>query len=529
MTNESLEILVPQNQLPVLAKAIQEGLEVSIGARATSTHDHSKDEQVTTARAKVVELRNLDKTLPLLLASMKGSSKFFRQEALRYELEGGAFNGTCNILRSDDWFETYQKNVVENLLYSLDITYILRLYISFIGQVNNRRTNTMFLRYIYGQGPVQWIKYRTKINRILRYIYGKKKYAKLIGIAETLKTPTVLMATADRDLFDKEVMKYSDNSTDLMVDLLLFANRKLKGSDQELLKDYFKMFTTSDRKTFFKLAANFDKTMIMGIISSGNNPLFDSFYKEEDGKKVLRDIVKKEVMKSNKVTSDEKKLRETRKRKSLGLKSTSVSASKVSAEALYKTEMAGATDKKVKQAKKAKIKANKIDLPYNKIGIILDTSLSSAGGRDSQNTILALSKYVKDVLKASVKKATVEKTQGSNTNLCEAYVNLMIESGGDIDALFVVSDGYENAPYEGALNDLLGVTFDKLGRMFPVIHCNPIVSAEMKASTRKLGAEVVTMAITDPVQIESQMNSHLLLLDTRAYLKKEYSKLLNLN
>ena len=88
------------------------------------------------------------------------------------------------------------------------------------------------------------------------------------------------------------------------------------------------------------------------------------------------------------------------------------------------------------------------------------------------------------------------------------------------DAIFIITDGYENA-YDGLTNEVISIWQAESQRNIPMFQISPITSAEMSANVRKLGNNVVTMAISNPVALQPQINARLLEIDTKRWLENQ--------
>ena len=161
---------------------------------------------------------------------------------------------------------------------------------------------------------------------------------------------------------------------------------------------------------------------------------------------------------------------------------------------------------------------------YQNIGIVLDNSNSMRGHKqESKNTPKAVANFTARVLGKSATKATVVTTEGLSTDLATAFVDLLRkeeEIGSDFDAIFFLTDGYENV-YDGLTNEVLSVYFEATGRNTPVFQVSPITGAEMGGNVRKLGETVVTMAINNPSALQPQITARLLEVDTKRWLENQ--------
>ena len=88
------------------------------------------------------------------------------------------------------------------------------------------------------------------------------------------------------------------------------------------------------------------------------------------------------------------------------------------------------------------------------------------------------------------------------------------------DAIFILTDGYENA-YDGLTNEVISIWKTETGNVTPIFQISPITGAETGGNVRALGAGVVTMAINNPIAIQTQINARLLEIDTKRWLENQ--------
>lgn len=509
-------IIASETRLAQYAKAVKEGLELSSGARSSSTYYHTKKDQIEAIRKKVESLYNVDKAIPLLLASLDDSTLFFRQEVVRNELAKGALNGPQGIVSPSIWIDNKMQEVIVNhIIESLPITYTLRLFSSFKRSVNNSRTSGKIKKWVLANlNDFTAMKYSNGFKDILKHSLGKYKYSAIMRDLHAHLNGSPHNASK----LQNQIFKYFPGSSEDCAKLLLFVDGS---GDHELYKNmkhtgaFHKAKRARTKDTFLKYAELLDTSVALGIISKTENSLFDSF-KESDGK--LKASIKGEILSRAKTMSDDQKVRtKSLQEKTSGKVRTDVDYSKVQTETLYKTEG-------VEIERKVRAKEDKISLPYTRIGVIQDISLSNRGGKDSKGTPAAVIEHLVNVLRESCSNVVVEQTVTTQTDLTKPFVNI-IKVDPTVEAIFVLSDGYENFPYEGCLSDM--VEKYRKNNDVQVIHCSPYVSAEMKAQARSLGDNIISMAVNKPSQISTQMEARLLDFNPKVYFQKQFEKYLN--
>lgn len=507
-------IVASTKKLTNYARTLREGLEVSSGARSTSTYYHSKDEQRAAIRRKVIELYRVDKSIPLLLASLEDATHYFRQEVLLQELRSGAFEGPQAIVHPEKWIDAgIQDNVIDHILSKLPFTYVLRFFVSLKKEkVNNARTRGRMIRWVIGNlNDFSAMKYRNKMRQALLHAYGVNKYLKIVSEVEKYLTDQ----PNDHQLLNREVFRHSDLSPNDVARFLAFVERKGERAwygDTKFIKAFYDACHARTEDEFFAAAEHLDNDVARGIVSNDGicNPLFKEFY---EGGKLKKSFTAKLLQNSKTMTDDQKVRTKDLQKRSGSVVRADVDYSKVSTETLYKTEG-------VLSQRDIRAKEDKIELPYRNIGIIVDKSLSNRGGQDSKGTPAAIIEHLEKTLLASVNYASVAYTSENQTDLSKPLVEI-IDADPTVEAIFVLSDGYENYPYEGCFSDLMKRLPD-----VQAIHCSPYVSAEMKAQARSLGENVISLAINKPSQITTQMQARLLDFDPRQYFENQFSRFL---
>jgi hypothetical protein len=77
---------------------------------------------------------------------------------------------------------------------------------------------------------------------------------------------------------------------------------------------------------------------------------------------------------------------------------------------------------------------------------------------------------------------------------------LLIVLEAEPDAVFVISDGYENAP-AGRFEEVLHLVRNQAKIDTPVYHLNPVAASESKLGVKQLSKDVSVMAVSNPESI----------------------------
>ena len=135
--------------------------------------------------------------------------------------------------------------------------------------------------------------------------------------------------------------------------------------------------------------------------------------------------------------------------------------------------------------------------------ILVDTSESMKGNKTQALRPMAISLATRDVLAASAANVHIRYTgpqpdtkalpqPAGNTDLASELLHLL-ES--ELDAVFIVTDGYENTP-SGRLADLLDLV-RSIGITTPVFQVSPVMAAEA-GGLRRLSKDISVLPVGAP-------------------------------
>lgn len=523
-------LVLAQEKLLTIRKGLVDGLTLASGAKSSATYYHSRDEQNIAIRNAVDKLYNQSKELPLILANQKGVTGKFIQEVLANEFEHTYNGGSLNIINPIDWYDNgLSDKAILGALYNLNengIPYVLRLFTDLKKRgINNERMRKIVLGYLWGHPNAEFnaLKYRNKIGKVLKHIYGVRRTSILLSIAEKVVRTHIWQNEGEHNIYNSLVGKYDGGcNEDRALKILLFIFKKgdsymYDSIEFPLLGEYFK--ATEDVTSVDKVP----EEVLIGLISNKKHPQYDQMWSTKLKKEATKAIFRKKV----KVTSVNQQVRQTKSTAKLGVTKTVNVGAATDYMALYKTGYETTFTPELTTAINDLAKKKRInDFPYNNIGIIVDRSPSMKGHkRESKNTPRAIVDFTSRVLHYSSKNTVIEKTIGEATDLATSFIEVMKREGENkYDAIFFLTDGYENV-YEGLTNEVVTTYMSESGRFIPTFQISPIVGAEMEANVRPLGDEIVKLAISSPQALMPQINARLLEVDTKRWLENQVSLL----
>jgi hypothetical protein len=521
------DLVLTQKMLGTIQKSLIDGLTIASAAKGSATYYHKKDEQLKAIQAQIRSMYNLSKELPLIVANQKGATGQFISEVLLNEFKNTLRGGANHIVNPIDWYDNGLSDKAVlcalNNLGENGLPYILRLFIALKdAKVNNERSRKIMLGYIWGQDNLEFyaMKYRNKIGKALRHIYGRKITSILVTIArKQLTYPSGISTEKEAKIVNEHILRYTNADPAKVFRLFLFImkrneNVEYRASEFPLLSEYEK--ATVD----ITGVKTVPEEVLLGLVSSIRHPQYHIMW----ATKLQREATKALIRKNTEVTSVNQQVRQTKSTAKLGVEKTVDYEKATDFLALYKTGYENGFTREIGVAIDKLAESKKIaGFFYQNIGIVIDESNSMSGHKqESKNTPRAIADFTSKVLVRSANSAMIVRTKDEVTDLATSFIELLKRENPSkpFDAIFILTDGYENA-YDGLTNEVISIWKAESGRNIPIFQISPIVGAEMAANVRKLGAGVVTMAINNPVALQPQINARLLEIDTKRWLENQ--------
>lgn len=524
------KLVLTNNMLSNVKQSLIDGLTVASGAKSSATYYHGKDEQMKAIQTQIKSLYKLSKELPLIIATQKGATGQFVSEVLLNEFKNTLKGGACNIVNPIDWYDRglSDKAVLSalNNLGESGLPYVLRLFIAMKNaRVNNERSRKIILGFVWGQENLEFyaMKYRNKIADVLRHVYGKKMTSVLLSIAQkqvNLDGANLMGSEKEMNISNDHILRYFNGNSLKAFKLLLFIFKKDDGvtfdaTEFPLLSEYQKA------KTDITGIKTVPEEVLLGLVSNVRHPQYHTMWSTDIQREATKALIRKNV----EVTSVNQQVRQTKSTAKLGVEKRVELEKATDYLALYKTGYETRFTDEILTAIDKLAEKKKIDgFFYSNIGIIVDRSNSMEGHKaESKNTPKAIADFTAKVLsKSATNSCIIHYTEGEVTDLASSFIELLKaeNASNPYDAIFILTDGYENA-YDGMTNEVISIWQGETGRNIPMFQISPIVSAEMGANVRKLGQNVVTMALNNPSALQPQINARLLEIDTKRWLENQ--------
>lgn len=419
---------------------------------------------------------------------MGGVTEFTQQVGI-YSLLANQRDGAISFMDSP-----LENMVVNQLLAAMRPPKVFDLFLTLRKQrLTGQRSKHFILKYILNSNklPFWSVKYRRKLQLILTHAWGQH----LTAILTKLLSKRLLMEREKKILADNILAYTKDTNKEAVYDCVAFILRSSRTPRLTVLKAY------EESKTNLDAGSILPYETLEGLRST--------FHKSVEKGKVL-EITKGTLTTKQKQTFQRKGTKENVKVEWDPRTANLVDLVRYCYEQGVTDELWTTIDFKAKA-----IARNLPDL--GNIQIILDTSLSMRGSGTQLMRPISIGYAVAQVLTqaATACNAVGDFPQPTGeTALAGKLVEALAK--GDIDGVFIISDGYENAP-AGRIAEVMGQV-RKMGITIPVYHINPTMASEA-SGVRKLSNDIRVMPISNPSSLSSAFMDNLLHTDVVAALE----------
>jgi hypothetical protein len=450
-----------------------------------ATHYNTKEELAAMSEKEHRNMFSIDRSIYGCIACLPGTTDISKMKVVTNLLgisweHGSDFQVTTPILTIEQ-----ERLIIDHLVSTLPPNRMINLFASFEdSRVNNTRMRKTVLPFILNSGSLGWwaVKYRSKLKTVLSHCWGKKMTSVIVSIiGKRAKTQK------ENDILDSFIGKYIVIVEKTKRKAIFECLRFIFSVGDNFTNHLFVNFHAS--KTDFSKAKGLPKEVIEGI-RAAYHPTLD----------------KAETLKvaESSMTNKEKRLVQNQAVKT-GVKIEWDPKTQPLVELFiygFKMGFTNAIHDAILQ--KSDRAGQALPFTYDKVGIICDDSFSMSGSEDQKLKALAISYATVETLKGVGSTTLVASTSGrrpsytnspmGESNLAKPLLKLLKR---DVDVIFVVSDGYENAP-EGRFGEVLKIARDKAGVTTPVYHFNPVGAAESKVAVKRLSNDVPVTPVTNP-------------------------------
>jgi len=489
-----------KKKLAQLAEGVMDLLNLSGVDMNRATHYNSKEEMEQVRKDLHRRVFELDRSIYGCLFCLPGVTDFARQKAVHAMLGNPwGSNGHDGVLTID-----HERKILDYLVDELQANRKLNLFVDLKdGRVNNTRTRNTILRHILNNKNLElWsVKYRQKLNKIFEHAWSVRG----VGILRNILLKK-RRTQKDKDILASRIDFYlTPISIRRKMDIYKYVSFAIGNTDE----DFPLALIYNKAKVKLEDGAKLPPEILEGIRSTYHPT-------------VSRGTVLKATEKT--MTSTQKRLvQKSAKKAGVKVKFDPFQANMVELY-IYAFEMGGSRELSKALAVKAQKAAASLPFHFDKIGIVVDDSFSMSGAQDQKLRPLAVTLATKDMLIYAGDTHVTRSVSNSDahmvgnckvrpsggTDLATPFLDVLNE---DPDAIFVISDGYENQP-SGRFAEVL-MLVREIGINTPVYHINPVSAAESKGVLRTLSKEVPVLPINNPQTIGLTMFKAMLETDPK--------------
>ncbi len=462
--------------------ALEQFLNTATTSMGRGTFHNQKEAIESAVKLSHNQLMAVDRGVYALAACLEGTTDYNRQQVILQLLQ------TPKDSQPSVLSEASEYQVLSSLLISLPPQRVFKLYgILREQRVNNARTRRLLLTFLLNQKQVVFwsVKYRRKCRDALQHVLGQRKASIVRSI---LAKPLDDQTDKEKAIVKTQLIRFIEPSSHLqsVLEAVSFA----LGNDQFAGKGFRAPILKArvQAKDDWQAAANLPYEVAEGLRST--------YHKETvSAKDTLR-------VTANSLGKTQAKVLQ-RKAQQEGAQVSFNPANYDAIELyLYAFEQ-GMTDAiALALQDKAKYAAQRLTMSANRIAIVVDASQSMFGHNTQALRPLAITLALRDVLSACAETASVHLCGGRTaqhpllvrpsgaTNLAEALVEALQTQ---LDAVFILSDGYENAP-AGRVDEVIRIAQTQLQLSTSFYHINPVPAQEAQG-VRQLSERMEPWAV----------------------------------
>jgi hypothetical protein len=472
-------------------------LDVASTSLGRATHYNSREQQEAAERSNHAQLFGFDRDLYALMLLVPGISDRARQLGIR-TLLGNPRNEAAGMLDVEG-----ERAVIELMVANLPPQRMLKLFAGMADKagdrVNNARTRKLILRTLLSSPRLElWaVKYRSKVRDVLVHAWGRKTASFLRRV---LSTPVAGCSVEDQRALARHIGKYAGRNARIARECVGFV----LGATLEPTLPLLVAFSAA--KHDLAAGAKLPLEVLEGIRSS-HHPQVDRRTLLALGKGTLTKTQRKQVQ---------------REANQAGVEVAMDPRDYAAVELYVYSYAMGVTDDiaaaLVAHGRRA---AAEFPVRYARIGVLVDASGSMVGHATQALRPMAVALALRDMLQAvgdshrtiycggefraedharlsspsALGFAGLCRPAGE-TALAEGLLELLdVDEAQRPEAIYVISDGYENAP-AGRFSEVL-LALRGMGIEIPIYHLCPVFAAEARG-IRSLGEGLVAMPVARP-------------------------------
>lgn len=412
-------------------------LDLAGTATGRATYYDSKEDQLKAERLLHQEVFNLDRGIYGVCLALPGLMDRARQ------------TGTRNLLtaRNEQAFLTLEEetNLIWEMVQALPIQRQLKLFGTLKGKrINNTRTRKLILRTIFGWDNFEWksVKYRRKIQGALTHAWG----IKLTSIIKTILNKSTRRTPKDLRILEQYIQAHTNRKAECVSFIL--------GNELAWEVPILKAYEAARHN--FKAGRDLPPEVMEGLRST--------YHTKRSASDVLELTAKKHTI---------KQAVRVQKRAKTAKIEVEFDPLKLDAVSLYIHAYETGLTVEIKRALIKKAKAAVLPIDFGQVGIVLDTSASMFGHDTQKHRPISIALAMANTLASGmIGQQIYLPTPEGETNLATDLIEILKTKP---DNIFIISDGYENAP-AGRIAEIIGQV-QKMGINTPIYQLSPIMDA----------------------------------------------------
>lgn len=470
MTNEQRELM---------ALAFSEFIDTAVMATARGTFYNSQLEVNAAVDSIHNDLFSLDRDVYNAALLLPGVTDFNRQQGAVRLLNSSQQEGIFD--------SNQQSEAVRQIVGQLPPQRMLKLFVQLSEQrVNNARTRKLILNSLLNSNSLEFwsVKYRRKLAKALTHAWGRSLASIIKSI---LAKPSNELSQKELQIIQQHVFRFvPETKREAVVECIRFI---LSGEGEYSLP---RLRAYQDAKDDLTKGRSLPYETLEGIRSR--------FHRQRSSTEVL------ELTKANLTSGQKLVLQRTAKQADVRLE---FQPDKHDAVRLYLYAYEMGMNDEIRKAlrEKAKQAAARFPAHFAHIGILVDTSQSMSGDQTQARRPIAIALALRDALAAAADQTTILTSAGSpapvtelvdtvgDTSLVSGLISLLKQ---DPEVIFVISDGYENAP-AGRFHEVVR-TLRSIGIETPIRQFSPVMAAESRG-VRALCDSVPRIPVNQPESI----------------------------
>ncbi|GAB4401235.1 MAG: hypothetical protein OHK0053_23680 [Microscillaceae bacterium] len=489
---QSLEAWPPQ-KWGAAGEILGRFLALATTATARATFYNTQAEQEQALNAAHEALFAFDRGLYALCLLLEGLTDYSRQLGIRNLAQQARGQGSGVLL------DEHQEDAIVHLLFrDLPVQRVLNLFGMLKAErVNNTRARRMILLTLLNSPKLEYwaVKYRKKMRTALQHAWGERTTGILKSI---LSKPQEHHTEKERGIVQKNILKYVQKleKQALVQEALGFV----LGNEENLRLELPRAFVAA--KQNIEAGYRLPYEVLEGI---------RSIYHPEIASKKVLELTKANLSKGQKMVLQNKAEKE-----SIVL---DFDPNQYDAVRLYLYAFARGLSPEIKDAleQKAQQTAQLAGVRFQKIAVLVDASASMQGHKSQALRPMAIALALRDVLANLADNAVfvysnehdsrlyeLIRPEGA-TDLAPYYLQLLKEQA---EAIFILTDGYENAP-AGRLGELMYLARANGLGLPPTYQLTAVAAAEAEG-LRSLSTLIPILPLSRPEGLASGLMAILL-------------------